>query len=276
MNGTFPVGACWFEQQDSIEDGTLMRWWAPRPDASSSSRSPFAPNPSEPLWCAAQVPDVSWLFVACLNPKRGLSDDDYRLAAQRLGTDVAAVKAVAEVETVGAAFDPEGRPAILYERHIFERLTGSRYSTGHPRVSGPALGPAQYGPRSRQYEKLAEAYALDPWAALQSASWGSFQVLGENYAMLDYASPQHMAQSMARSEKAHLDAFVSYVRGTPKCLQAIQRKDWATFARWYNGPDYKTFHYDKSIAEAYARQSAAEVQPAAKASATPAPGPRLP
>lgn len=45
------------------------------------------------------------------------------LAAKRLGVDVPTVRAVAEVESNGVGFLPDGRPKILFERHIFSRLT---------------------------------------------------------------------------------------------------------------------------------------------------------
>jgi hypothetical protein len=58
-------------------------------------------------------------------------------AAQALGCEPAAVKAVAEVESRGAPFDREGRPTILYERHVFARCTRpvGRFNGSHPDIS---------------------------------------------------------------------------------------------------------------------------------------------
>ena len=34
---------------------------------------------------------------------------------------------------------------------------------------------------------------------------------------------------------------------------ALQKQDWATFAKLYNGPAYKKNNYDSKLANAYAR-----------------------
>ena len=58
--------------------------------------------------------------------KPTLTEKDYRDAAFQLGCEVAAIKAVAYTETAGAGFDSQDQPTILFERHIFSRLTGGR------------------------------------------------------------------------------------------------------------------------------------------------------
>ncbi|WP_426772988.1 N-acetylmuramidase domain-containing protein, partial [Pseudomonas aeruginosa] len=37
----------------------------------------------------------------------------------------------------------------------------------------------------------------------------------------------------------------------PAIHKALKSKDWAEFARRYNGPDYKKNNYDVKLAEAY-------------------------
>ncbi|MBP0447541.1 DUF3380 domain-containing protein [Roseomonas sp. SSH11] len=54
--------------------------------------------------------------------QRDLTEADLADAAARLGSDLPAIKAVAEVESGGPAFLADGRPAILYESHVFDRL----------------------------------------------------------------------------------------------------------------------------------------------------------
>jgi N-acetylmuramidase len=48
-----------------------------------------------------------------------IQESDYQAAAQSLGCEVAAVKAVAAVESAGHGFLPNGKPKILFEAHIF-------------------------------------------------------------------------------------------------------------------------------------------------------------
>ena len=48
-----------------------------------------------------------------------LTAADFARAAKNLNVEIAAIRAVAEVEAAGAGFLPDGRPAILYEAHMF-------------------------------------------------------------------------------------------------------------------------------------------------------------
>ena len=118
------------------------------------------------------------LFQGHFNPDRGITDNDYLLAASALAVEVAAIQAVAEVETRGNAFDVQGRPTILYERHHFHRLTQGRFDPTHTAISQAASG--GYGKYFAQYRKREQAWELAPDAARRSASWGRFQIMGGN------------------------------------------------------------------------------------------------
>ena len=65
---------------------------------------------------------------------RTLTDADFARAAEALNVEVAAIRAVAEVEAAGAGFIADGRPAVLYEPHVFHRLT--KGTTPPPRIAG--------------------------------------------------------------------------------------------------------------------------------------------
>lgn len=67
--------------------------------------------------------------------RRIRTDAPYREAAEALGCDLAAVMAVAEVESRGDAFLPDGRPTVLFERHVFRRLTGGIHDRAAPDLS---------------------------------------------------------------------------------------------------------------------------------------------
>ena len=183
-----------------------------------------------------------------------LTEADYRAAADSLGCEVAAVKAVAEVESAGAGFLRSGEPKILFEAHVFDRLTQGRYRKSHPNISSAKWDRSLYVGGQGEHRRLQEAVALDREAALQSASWGRFQVMGFNWKVCGYGSLQSFINDMYRSESGHLRAFVGFVRslGLAKYLRS---KDWAGFARGYNGPGYAANSYDVKIAAAYARHS---------------------
>jgi LysM repeat protein len=187
-------------------------------------------------------------------PVRGLSEADYTAAARLLRVDVASIKAVAEVEARGSGFLPSGRAKILFEAHVFSARTGHRYDASHPGISSRRWNRALYGAGGEhQWQRFEEAYRLDPQAAMQSASWGRFQIMGFNHRAAGYASVQSFVVAMQRSEGAQLQAFARFIEANPSMHQALQRHDWAAFARAYNGPGYAQNDYDTRIAAAYRR-----------------------
>lgn len=185
---------------------------------------------------------------------RPISAAAYAAAARLLDCDVAAVQAVAQVESRRDPFAPCGRPTVLFERHKFRRYTAGRFDDSHPGLSGPRGG---YGRHAEQWDRLTAAIALDREAALKSASWGAFQIMGFNHAACGFDEVEDFAAAMAESADRHLDAFVGFViaNGLDRPLRAL---DWARFARGYNGPAFRDNDYDAKIARAYAAFATAD------------------
>jgi hypothetical protein len=63
-----------------------------------------------------------------------LVESDFRAAAKLLKCDVAAIKAVAEVESSGNGFLSDGRVKILFEGHQFYKYTNGAYAASHPTI----------------------------------------------------------------------------------------------------------------------------------------------
>jgi hypothetical protein len=189
--------------------------------------------------------------------KPPLTDADFRDAAAALRCDVAAVRAVTEVEAPRGAFLPTGEPTILFERHIFSRLTRRRFDGERAPdlpdecslLSSPV--PGGYGPVSAQHARLAAAAKLDRDAALKSASWGMFQILGLYHAEAGHATLQGFVNAMYRGAGEHLRAFVSLVLAR-RLDSALREHRWADFALRYNGKGYRKNRYDIKLAEAHA------------------------
>lgn len=195
---------------------------------------------------------------AFAGPATPLAAEDLRAAAQRLGVNLAAVQAVETVESCKRGFDPDtGRPIILFEPYVFARATGHRFDASHPHVSFAERWAEPYpqGQRER-YAQLFEAMRLDAEAALASASWGLFQVMGGNFKRCGFDGVEPFVRAMVGGEAAHLDAFVSFVLADPAMLKALQLKDWSGFARRYNGPAYAQHAYDQKLKAAYAAAQA--------------------
>lgn len=163
---------------------------------------------------------------------------DFQRAASALGVDVATVKALAQVESKGEGFLPTGEPKILFERHVFSRLTGGLYDKTHPDISHPVWVKGTYGPESAQHRRLQRAAALDRDAALQSASWGAFQVMGFNWKAAGFKSLQAFINAMYAGLGGQLDAMVGFIKSDYDMTRALRRQDWASFARLYNGPAF--------------------------------------
>lgn len=170
--------------------------------------------------------------------------------ADRLGCSLRQIAAVAAVESRGGGFDAQGRPKILFERHIFHRLTNGAFSPApySQRVYGG------YGEDS--WAKLADAAGRNPDAAFSACSWGRFQVMGMHWRKLGYASAYELAASTVASELAHFELLARYIEtfGLKDQLRRLSPRaaDCALFAQAYNGPDFKRNGYDAKLARAMA------------------------
>lgn len=186
---------------------------------------------------------------ACRFPEP-IADEAIAALAERLGCTVRQLRAVAIVESSGAAFDRHGRPKMLFEQHLFWRATGGRH--GVTAFSNP--DPGGYGTDS--WAKLTAAASVDPAAAFASASWGKFQVLGQHWAILRYSSPLDLAFSTVGGEAGHYELLARYVArfGLLEALRALSPRpdDNRPFARGYNGPGYERFAYHLKLARALA------------------------
>jgi hypothetical protein len=185
--------------------------------------------------------------------KPTLNEADYKQAADELGVEVAAIKAVHSIEAPRGGFQDDGQPVILFERHKFSAATGGIYDKDYPDISNPKWG--GYGLSSTQHARLQRAAKLNRDAALASTSWGMFQILGSNYKQAGFADLQSYVNAMFESEHAQLEAFVTYIKNDKRLLKALQAKAWATFARLYNGSAYRENAYDVKLAAAFKRFS---------------------
>lgn len=180
-----------------------------------------------------------------------LTDQDFAQAAADLNCEVAAVKAVCKVEAPRGGFNPDGTPVTLFEGHKFYKFTDGRFSVDAPDLCFPKWTRAYYG-KDWQAEaaRLQRAIALDREAALKSASWGRFQIMGFNHIMCGFDDVEAFVAAMAQSEQAQLKAFIAFVRSAG-LAPSLRRRDWAGFATGYNGPGYAENDYDGKLAMAY-------------------------
>ncbi len=185
-------------------------------------------------------------------PDTRLGKADLTKAAARLDLTYAHMKAVIDVESSGAGFY-RGRATILFEPHRFSRATKKKFDKTNPAVSYPVWDPKRY-PKSQddRWGQLVEAVSLNVDAGFASASYGMFQILGENHKACGFPTPFDFAEAHARDEQMQLLAFERFIT-SQKLVEKLKAKDWAGFAAAYNGTAYKKNSYDTKLADAYKR-----------------------
>jgi hypothetical protein len=192
-----------------------------------------------------------------INP-RHLTQADIERAAAELDVTAAAIIAVTEVETKGTGFLKDGRVAILFERHVMYRQLAAMgrdvdLVNGNPAIVNSVRGGYQGG--AAEYMRFAAACYIDRTSAIESASWGLFQIMGYHWQSLGYESAEAFVAAMQSGEGAQLDAFVRFVKLDPALHKALQARKWAEFAKIYNGSSYKENLYDVKLARAFERHS---------------------
>ncbi len=191
------------------------------------------------------------------NPKK-LTAANVAEEAERIGVPVATIWGVADVEAAGSGFDKQGRPLILFEPHRFYAELGAGPKRDRAVEEGVAYrrwGEQPY-PKSNQgsYDRLAKAMAIDETAALKSASWGLFQIMGSEHKIAGFRTVQDFVYAMVNGgEDAHLDAFMKVVAAYG-LNGALQKRDGRVFARRYNGPGFAKNSYDVKLAAAWKRR----------------------
>ncbi|WP_090703147.1 MULTISPECIES: N-acetylmuramidase domain-containing protein [unclassified Beijerinckia] len=181
-----------------------------------------------------------------------LSNDTVEKTAKALGIEVAALRAFMEVEAPKGPFDAKGRPTMLFEPHKFYKHLPTSDKRARAVAEGlayPRQGTKPYP--SESYTRLLQAIEIDLEAALQSCSWGSTQIMGENYEELGYVSAKAMVIAAMDSADLQLVQTAKLMRAKPGLVNAIKKHDWATCARLWNGAGYAKNKYDVKLAKAY-------------------------
>lgn len=178
------------------------------------------------------------------------------------GLEPALLWAVADVESSGSGFLSDGlRPKILFEGHILWRrlkyygINPAPIQVQAPDICFPKWTRAHYKGGAREYDRLAVATSFHPQAALESASWGMFQIMGFNYAGAGFYFVEEFVRAMYQSERQHLRAVVRWMKSNG-LLKRLAAKDWQVFTAGYNGPGQVSV-YSARLRAAYEKRLAA-------------------
>lgn len=204
------------------------------------------------------VGDATWAVLHTPNATlKSLSETDYQWAADFLADDVPSIKAVREVEAPMGGFLPDGRVTILYERHVmYRRLEANGINPDPIALKYPDLVNKKAGGylgKSAEYKRLDAAKLIDERSALESCSWGAYQIMGYHWKLLGFSSVYSFVDKMKESERGQLECFVKFIKANPSLLKAIRSNDWVSFARYYNGSNYRKNLYDEKLKAAFVK-----------------------
>lgn len=188
-----------------------------------------------------------------------LKESDFKYAAELLDVEVAAIKAVLEVETGNkGGFLAVGKPTILFEGHIFwnqlknRGINPEKYRKNNEDILYPKWTKSHYQVGLKEYDRLERARAIHREAADSSASWGLAQIMGFNYQVSGCKTVHEFVEMMMESEGRQLELFVRFINGN-RWDGYLRKLDWKEFARHYNGAGYAQNQYDKKLELAYAK-----------------------
>lgn len=224
-----------------------------------------------------------------------LNEDDYQEAADTLkeqgfNVQIPVIKAIVQVESSGSGFLNDGKAKILFEGHKFwhwlkeEGIDPKEYLFGNEDILYEKWTREHYLGGEKEYDRLYRAMVINQKAAIYSASWGKFQILGENlkhniksrllsqqntdtvsHPKLYYKDVMDFYKKQGESEYYHLLDFLAFI--TTKKIKNDQGEDtalisfltgndpskfnWDKFAYGYNGKGYKQNNYDTRLKQAY-------------------------
>lgn len=189
-----------------------------------------------------------------------LDDFDLPRIGKLIGVGEDIVHGVMDTEAAGKSVDKNGRMKALYEPHV-----AYRNSKGAVRDKLVAAGLAY--PKWKKdypadsYPRIKRALAIDERVACLAASWGFPQILGENFALAGYPTPQAMVLDMLADEDNQLEAMIRFIKAASlddelrvleaklKHGQRITPDDARPFVRGYNGPGYAKNDYHTTFAK---------------------------
>lgn len=191
--------------------------------------------------------------------KDKLTNEMIKDLANRLGIEPALLKAVQIVEAAGRdGFLSDGRPQALFEGHIMYKefhkkfpdrdldYLCKRFST----VFYPKWDKSKYFGGLGEYKRLELAKEIDEECALKATSWGMFQIMGFNHNLCGCKDVFDFVHKMSESHEKQLE-LMYYFMNNSGCLKELKEKDWAGFAKKYNGPGYAKNAYDQKLRNAY-------------------------
>lgn len=192
---------------------------------------------------------TEWTFKGAAKP---LEDVDLPRIAKTIGCGEDELHAIMDVEAAGSGFDSKGRPKMLFEPHIFYRLLGPGKARDEAVKQGLAYPKWKAkGYPADSYDRLQRAMKINAVAALMSASWGAFQIMGFNHGAAGYASPEEMVRDFMDDADNHVEAVVRFLVNK-KLDDDLRAHRWGVIEEVYNGGGFNGA-YARKLEKAFAK-----------------------
>lgn len=204
--------------------------------------------------------DTVFMKVAPEERSGPLTEEDFIEVAEELGVEVAAIKAVVEIEAGKShqGFWTEGKPLINFDLSMFRKMARrnkislGKYTKTHSVVFARPNAVRYGSQQGGQQARLDAARTIHDLSAIQGTFWGMFQIGGFNWKKCGAESPDEFVALMSRSERDQLELFANFVKNTG-LLDSLRKKNWSAFAKGYNGASYAARGYHTRLAKAYAK-----------------------
>ena len=186
---------------------------------------------------------------------------DARIAeiARENGIHPAALLAVKLIESgTKSGFLDSGKPQILFEGHVFYKylkanvksLDMNKLCAQYPNIVYPKWDRSKYFGGEKEWTRLEQARKINLKYANYAASWGMFQVMGFNYKTCGCKSIDELVEKMCTSQEQQLLLTLNFLKNS-NLIVPLQKRQWATFAKGYNGPGFAQNKYHIKLQAAY-------------------------
>jgi len=180
-----------------------------------------------------------------------LDDVDLPKWGHTIGVGEDELHAFMDVEAAGSGFDSKNRLTLLPEPHIFYRLlenSGNKSLLKKAVSQGIAYKKWRTKPYPRsndaKYELLKRMMLINEEIALQSCSWGLFQIMGFNFKKAGFTSAAEMVAVFLTDEEEHLKAVINFLKAS-KLDDDLRAHRWNILEDIYNGGGFNGFYAKK-------------------------------
>lgn len=167
---------------------------------------------------------------------------DFRRAGEEHGIDPWKLHGWLDTESSRGGFDEFGHAIMVPECQEFSKRTAHFYDNTDPDLSfAHWVHPARVKSghpytldNTGRWDVLVRQAVLSFDAALESASWGAFQIMGWQFEKLNFDDAHELVSAIYQGERGHLDLAIRLLVAEDG-FEALLSDDWLTAARIWNG-----------------------------------------